>query len=209
MQSFKAITVLGLAATLLAGCAGPDTFRLGGREHPEWVLDPKIAREEYPDQICGTGIGSDIKDPGLARDSADQHSYIRIAEQLGLEAAGHLERRGEFHGDSSAERTRESTDVAGVRVTDVDMLMKGVEVKKRWISDQGTWYSMACLAKENLDETTRNLIEERFDAALERVRAQSEGSPDVAPEQAAEAADKVAQTLPARTFRNAELAVER
>lgn len=153
-----------LVVVLLSGCA-TQIVTLNGTEYPEWVIDPAIAQQTYPNAICGTGIASGITDTSLARDVADQHAYVRIAEQLGLEAIAQLERRSKSHHGSDRTQAHERTHVAGVRVTRVDMLMHGIEMKKRWVSPQGNWYSMACLSRESIDQATRNLLEEELDQA--------------------------------------------
>lgn len=162
----RVILSAGLGAALLAGCAGPNLVGVGGREMPDWVLDPQVAREAYPEALCGTGMSHGIEDPGLARDTADQHAYIRIAEQLGLQGTARVERRAEARGGSRA-RAQEAVHAASQRTTQVDMLLKGIEVKRRWVSEKGEWYSLACLSREDLDAATRDLIAERFDHALE------------------------------------------
>jgi hypothetical protein len=158
IKSGAAFGVVGIAAvaTVVVGC-GTATKNIGGREMPEWIEDPARVADMYPGKVCGTGFATGIRNLSLGREVADQKAISRVAASLGINPRGHTEARESAGGASGEEKT--GTDRYNARTEGrYDMLLSGVTIRKRYATEEGDWYALACYDPEGRDTKARNLL---------------------------------------------------
>jgi len=135
----KKIIAVSLITLSVVGCSGTETIHVGGKEKevPAWVLDPDNAAEQAGITF---GVGSaKVDDIDIARYQADQSATRDLIKKL--------EQRQK---NQSTEKTSASNE-AGAREIEIVTkfesagIIQGVRIVKRFVTEDGTWYSQAML----------------------------------------------------------------
>ncbi len=149
MKLMKAGLVLGLVA-FLASCASappppPKAYCTDGRELPAWTMQGGMA---FPADIgkvfYGVGMASNISNPALLREAADNRSINELAKQFEVYTASLM--NDYMAATSAGDQASEEQHVETIKKTVVKQTLNGVMIVDR-CQDRGTgmFYSLSRL----------------------------------------------------------------
>lgn len=149
MKITKVLAIMGFAA-FFASCASappppPKSYCTDGRELPAWTMQGGMA---FPADIgkvfYGVGMASNISNPALLREAADNRSIAEMAKQFEVYTASLM---NDYMASTSAgDKASEEQHVETVKKTVVKQTLNGVMVVDR-CQDRGTgmFYSLSRL----------------------------------------------------------------
>ncbi|MBI5638209.1 MAG: hypothetical protein HZA03_09595 [Nitrospinae bacterium] len=177
MKFMKAVTVMGLVA-LLASCASappppPKSYCTDGRELPAWTMQGAMA---FPADIgkvfYGVGMASNISNPSLLRETADNRSISEMAKQFEVYTASLM--NDYMASTSAADKASEEQHVEVVKKTVVKQTLNGVMIADR-CQDRasGMFYSLSRLDMDKFKDAIAKKAE-LTDKMKEYVRANAD-----------------------------------
>jgi hypothetical protein len=143
---------LGLIGLLLAACGGdpgPDhpVYGVNPDGTPKWVNRGSGAYDgQYGKCFYGVGILTGVRNPSLARQTADNRARGEIAKMFDLYIAAMMKdyQRSTTAGDFSA--SAEEQDIVSAQKTITEVTLRGVEVRDHWTDPKdGVLYALAVL----------------------------------------------------------------
>lgn len=149
MKLTKTVVTLGLAV-FLASCASappppPKSYCTDGRELPLWTIQGAMA---FPADLgkvfYGVGMASNISNPALLREAADNRSISEMAKQFEVYSSSLM--NDYMASTSAADKASEEQHVETVKKTVVKQTLNGVVIADR-CQDRGTgvFYSLSRL----------------------------------------------------------------
>ncbi len=149
MTLSKTVAIIGLAV-FLASCASappppPKAYCTDGRELPAWTMQGGMA---FPADIgkvfYGVGMASNISNPSLLREAADNRSISEMAKQFEVYTSSLM---NDYMASTAAgDKSSEEQHVETVKKTVVKQTLNGVMIVDR-CQDRGTgmFYSLSRL----------------------------------------------------------------
>ena len=135
------------AATLTAPAANPAAQKRELEAGPDWIHEDCQRYLAQPG-LCGVGVVAGIRNPALARETAESRGCALIGRQLDdLINQVRREAKGSIGADSHVEEW-EHTESASERVSSVRMV--GCRPTKLWASETGTLYALTTVESGGL-----------------------------------------------------------
>ncbi len=163
MKLAKAVAVMGLTV-FLASCASappppPKSYCTDGRELPAWIMQGGMAFPADLGKILyGVGMASNISNPSLLRETADNRAISEMAKQFEVYTSSLM--NDYMASVSTAEKASEEQNVETIKKTVVKKTLNGVMIADR-CQDKGTgvFYSLSRLDVEKF----KDIINQRND----------------------------------------------
>lgn len=149
MKLSKAVVIMGLAV-FLASCASappppPKSYCTDGRELPAWTIQGGMAFPADMGKVFyGVGMASNISNPALLRETADNRAISEMAKQFEVYSSSLM---NDYMASTSAgDKSAEEQHVETVKKTVVKQTLNGVIIVDR-CQDRGTsvFYSLSRL----------------------------------------------------------------
>lgn len=149
MKFSKAVVIMGLAV-FLASCASappppPKSYCTDGRELPAWTIQGGMAFPADMGKVFyGVGMASNISNPALLRETADNRAIGEMAKQFEVYSSSLM---NDYMASTSAgDKASEEQHVETVKKTVVKQTLNGVIIVDR-CQDRGTsvFYSLSRL----------------------------------------------------------------
>lgn len=174
MKLFKTVAAIGLVA-FLAACSSappppPKQYCTDGRELPAWTVQGGMA---FPADIgkvfYGVGMGTNISNPALLRESADNRAINELAKQFEVYTASLM--NDYMASTSAADKQSEEQHVEAVKKTVVKQSLNGVMIVDRCQERvSAVFYSLARLDMDKFKDAIAKKAE-LSDKMKEYVRA--------------------------------------
>ena len=123
----------------LTACSSTETIKVGGKEKevPKWVLDPDDESEQAG---ITYGVGSaKVDDIDIARYQADQSAIRDLIKKL------EQRQKNQSTEKTSAKNGVGRREIEIVTRFESEGIVQGIRIIKRFITEDGTWYSQAIL----------------------------------------------------------------